>query len=142
MKIADPRTRRAESGFTLLEVMIAVVIMGVGLLTIGLAQLTAMRISTESRQMTQAMYLAEQQMSAFLLVTPPAAGTFQDPGNPFELSANDDDLPTFERSWVVQTDTPQPGLATVAIQVIWNNPQANAANAGRRNVTLRGIVGP
>ncbi len=138
MRIGDPRTRAAESGFTLLEVMIALVIMAVGLLTIALAQLTAMRMANESRQMSQAMYLAEQQMSTFYLAAPAAAGAFQDPGNPIQVSANDDDLTTFNRSWVVQTDVPVAGLTTVAIQVAWNN----AANAGRRNVTLNGILGP
>jgi type IV pilus assembly protein PilV len=130
-----------SEGFTLLEVMIAMVIMGVGLLTIALAQLTAMRIGTESRQLTQAMYLAEQQMGLFYVAKPTAAGTFPDPGNPIEVAAIDDDLTTFNRTWTVQTDTPSVGLTTVSIQVTWNNPTGNAAQAGRRNVTLQGILG-
>ncbi len=142
MNAREPAQRRNESGFTLIEVMISLVIMGVGLLTIALAQLTSMRVANESRQLSAAMYLAEQQMGAFYLNVPPAAGTFPDPNNPIEVAPNDDDLTTFNRTWTVQTDTPRPGLTTVSIQVVWNTPQGNAANAGRRNVTLQGILGP
>ena len=102
----------------------------------------AMRIGTESHKLSQAMYLAEQQMVLFYVAAPTAAGTFQDPGNPIEVAANDDDLTTFNRNWTVQTDTPSVGLTTVSIQVIWNNPTSNSAQAGRRNVTLQGILGP
>ncbi len=139
MSASEPVQRRKESGFTLIEVMISLVIMGVGLMAVALAQLTSMRIATESRQLTHAMYLAEQQMGTFYLTVPPAAGTFPDPNNPIEVAANDDDLTTFTRSWTVQKDTPRPGLTTVSIQVVWNNP---LSNAGRRNVTLQGILGP
>ena len=133
--------RQGDEGFTLLEVMIAMVIMAVGLMTIALAQLTAIRIGTESHRLSQAMYLAEQQMGLFYVATPTAAGVFPDPGNPIEVAANDDDLTTFNRTWTVQTDTPSLGLTTVSIQVTWLNPQSNASQAGRRNVTLQGILG-
>ncbi len=137
---ATQTSRHGSEGFTLLEVMIALVIMGVGLMTVAMAQLTAMRIGTESQKLSQAMYLAEQQMGLFYVAKPIAAGTFPDPGNPIEVSATDDDLTTFNRTWTVQTDTPSVGLTTVSIQVTWNNPAANAAQAGRRNVTLQGIL--
>ena len=133
---------REEAGFTLVEVMIAMIIMAFGMLTIAMAQLTAMRISTQSRHVSQAMYLAEQQMEAFLLSPPPVGGTFQDPGNPIQVSATDDDLSTYNRSWVVTQNVPRPGLTTVTINVLWNNAQSNAANAGRRSAQLQGILGP
>ena len=63
--------RRAESpaspphGFTLIEVMIALTIMSVGVLSIGLAQLSALKLSTLSGRLSQAMYLAEEQMEIF-----------------------------------------------------------------------------
>ena len=120
------------------------IIMGVGLLTIALAQLTAMRMSTESRQMTQAMYLAEQQLDAFYITPPVVPGAFVDPLNPIELDPNDQDYTTFTRSWTVQGDTPSLGLSTVTVQVLWNNGAGGVGDTGPggRTVTLQGIVGP
>lgn len=133
-----------EAGFTLIEVMIALVIMGIGTLTIALAQLTALRMSTESRQMTQAMYLAEQQLDQFYISPPVLAGNFQDPGNPIDIDPADTDLTTYNRSWAVQLNTPSPGLSTVTVQVVWNNGQGGPGDTGpaSRTATLQGIVGP
>ncbi len=49
--------KRAE-GFTLLEVLISMAILGVGVLTIGVAQLSAIKMSSRSSHLSQAMYLA------------------------------------------------------------------------------------
>jgi type IV pilus assembly protein PilV len=135
------KSRRNQSGFTLLEVMIAMVIMGVGLLTIAIAQLASLRMATESKQMSQATYLAEQQLETFYLNVPTVSGVFQDPNNPIEVLAGDDDVSTFVRSWTVTADQPRAGMSTIAVQVAWNSAPANVA-AGRQTVTLQGIVGP
>lgn len=138
------RDRRGQRGFTLIEVTIALVIMGIGLLTIALAQLTAMRMSTQSRQISQAMLLAEQQMEAFYVAPPVAGGVFQDPTNPIDIDPGDDDFTNFNRSWTVQLNTPRAGMHTVSVQVLWNDAPAagNDLGAARRTVQLQGIVGP
>jgi type IV pilus modification protein PilV len=89
---------RGESGFTLIEVLMAMAILGVGLLSIAVAQLTAIKVSSRSKNLQQAMFLAREQMDdleALPLGAPAlqAAGTVDDPANP--LSENDrgpDDL--------------------------------------------------
>ena len=136
--------RRQEGGFTLIEVMIAMIIMGVGLLAMALAQMSAMRMSTTSKQMSHAMNLAEQQIEAFYVSPPLAAGTFQDPANPIPADLSGDDLSTFNRSWLVQTDTPSAGLSTVTVTVVWNNGMGGPGDTGvqSRTVNLRGIVRP
>ena len=137
------RLRRSE-GFTLIEVMIALVIMGVGLLTIALAQLTAMRMQTSSKYVSQAMMLAEQQLELFYVLPPTVAGVTIDPTNPIDPNPLDDDLTNFTRQWNVQLDTPSVGLDTVTVTVVWNNaPSAGgvAANQAPQTVVLNGIVG-
>lgn len=139
-----PRNRASESGFTLIEVMIALVIMGIGLLTIAVAQLTAMRMSSHSKHTSDAMYLAEQQMEAFVVNVPIAAGTFNDPANPIDINPADDDFSNFNRSWTVQPNVPRAGMSTVTVVVVWNSAEGGATDLGpgRRTVQLQGIVGP
>lgn len=137
------RRRGAEAGFTLVEVMIAMVILAVGLLTIGLAQLTALRMTTRSKNMSQAMYLAQEQIEAFLAAPPAAGGTFQDPNNPIDVEVADRDLTTFNRSWTIVTGVPRPSMSTVSVQVTWNAGEGGlGAMPARQTVTLQGVVGP
>ena len=66
MKWLRRRTRaRDASGFTLLEVVIAMAILSVGLLSIAAAQLAALHMSSRSKNLTTAMHLAEQKMEEF-----------------------------------------------------------------------------
>lgn len=131
-----------EGGFTLIEVMIAFVIMGIGLLTIALAQMTAMRMTARSKQMSQAMYLAQEQLELFTAVVPTAAGNFQDPLNPIDIDPNDRDMTTFNRSWNITLNTPTAGVHTVNVTVVWNNPEGGSSSSGVQQVSLNGVVGP
>ena len=77
----------SQAGFTLIEVMVAFAIMSIGVLPIGLAQLSALRLSSTSSRLSQAMYLAEEQMETFRSMPWGAAFTLaavdvDDPGNP------------------------------------------------------------
>ena len=55
-----------ESGFTLIEVMIAMTILSVGLMSIAVAQLTAIKVSSRSKHMQDAMFLAREQMDTLI----------------------------------------------------------------------------
>jgi len=128
-----------ESGFTLLEVMIAMAILGVGLLSIAVAQLSAIKLSSRSKNLQQAMFLAREQMddiealplgSALLQV----GATTNDPGNPLSTSTDPDDQTTYNRSVTVTPNSPSAGLAQVSVTVIWNGAQG-----GIRQVQLNSV---
>ena len=128
-----------ESGFTLLEVMIAMAILGVGLLSIAVAQLSAIKVSARSKNLQQAMFLAREQMDdieALPLNAPllQAGATTNDPGNPLQTSNDPDDQTTFNRSVTVTPNAPAPGLAQVSVTVVWNN-----ARGGTRQVQLNSV---
>ncbi len=53
---------RSASGFSLIEVTIAMVIMGVGLLTVALMQVHAMRDGTKGRHLSTAAMIAREQV--------------------------------------------------------------------------------
>ena len=116
---------RREAGFTMLEVMIAMLILAFGVLGAAAAQLTAMDYARKSRSLTQALYLAERQIEAFQAM--PAAdvaaqaGTPNDPGNPIDPTPGDEDLTTYNRSWQIQIDTPEADVMTISVRVDWTD---------------------
>jgi prepilin-type N-terminal cleavage/methylation domain-containing protein len=119
---------RREGGFTLLEVMMAMAILGVGLLSIAVAQLSAIKVSSRSKNLQQAMFLAREQMDdleALPLGAPvfQTAATIDDPANPLRANQDVDDQTTFNRSVTVAPNTPSAGLAQVTVTVVWNSPQ-------------------
>ena len=135
-----PASATPESGFTLIEVMIALAIMSIGVLSLGVAQLTAMRMSSTSSHLSQAMYLAEEQMEIFRSM--PWGATFTalvvdqpDPGNPIVPVAGD--ASAYNRSWTIQPNQPPHNLSEITITVTWVN-----ATGSRQNAVLKGIKGP
>ena len=65
MRIRRSKSRQAESGFTLIEVMIATGLIAIGLLSIAVAQLSALKMAARSKNLSRAMYLAEVQLDEF-----------------------------------------------------------------------------
>lgn len=128
-----------SSGFTLLEVMIAMAILGVGLLSIAVAQLTAIKVASKSKNLQQAMFLAREQMDDLeaLPASSPvlqAADTTDDPNNPIQVSNDEGDMTRFTRSFTVTPDEPEAGLALVVVTVAWNSNQG-----GIRQVRLSSV---
>jgi type IV pilus modification protein PilV len=127
----------AQSGFTLVEVMMAMAILGVGLLSIAVAQLTAMKVSTRSKNQQQAMFLAREQMDDLEALNPGApilqnAATTNDPANPIQVPS-DTGATRFNRSVTVTPNNPSIGLAQVTVTVSWVQAQ------GTRQVQLSSV---
>lgn len=127
MRVFRRRTG-SDAGFSLLEVIIAMGILATGLLAVALGQLSAVKLSRQSRYLTHAVNLAQQQTEIFRL-TPnanmPANGTYNDPNNPMSPLPNDDpanpnpDLTTYVRRWTIAQNAPVPGVTTITVQVDW-----------------------
>ncbi len=64
-RLNDARRRRSARGFTLLEVMIALGILAVGLLSVAAAQLYAMRGGSSGRHSSDAAVIAHSQLENF-----------------------------------------------------------------------------
>jgi prepilin-type N-terminal cleavage/methylation domain-containing protein len=120
---------RIRGGFTLLEVMIALSILGFGMLAASVGQLSALKTSRQSRSQTLSMYLAEQQMEAFqsmsaadVLAEIAAPGYPDDPANPIDPDPGDDDVITYDRRWFIEDDTPEVGVISIRVEVDWVDP--------------------
>jgi prepilin-type N-terminal cleavage/methylation domain-containing protein len=142
------------AGFSLLEVMISVVLLAVAMLAIGAAQLRSLQFSAESSNRSQAMYLAEEQMDAFMAMPSndgqlAQLGDIRDPIYPIVLAdvaavANNDagvgSQTPFYRSWSI-VPGPGAGMRTITVQVRWNIDPNDPidATSNLRMVQLQGV---
>ena len=119
------RDRRGTEGISMVEVMVALVILGIGILGTTAGQLAAIKLSSDSRIHSEAMYLAEQQLETFEAMSgadvAALAGTTSDPANPIDPDPNDATAMGLNRSWTITTDTPEAGVITIQVDVSWTN---------------------
>ena len=138
LKQADKRARR-RGGFSVLEVMIALGILGFGILAAAASQITSIKFNRDSRVRTEAAYLAAQQMEAFQAMDGAAievirlAGT-NDPNNPIDPDPNDGVARSFNRSWAITPNSPENGVYSVGVTVSWVDQLGNT-----RSVTLSSV---
>ena len=117
------RRCRNDSGFTLLESVIALGILAFGILSVAGALITSIKFSRQSRSLTQAMNLAEQQIELFQSMPAAdvliAASVTSDPLNPIDPSPGDADTRTFTRSWTIQDAAVEAGVISMTVLVNW-----------------------
>jgi type IV pilus assembly protein PilV len=70
------RTLHPHRGFTLVEVLVAIVIFSLGVLGLVRLQATAVRMSTDARQRAEATFLADQLLARMLISDPTTAASF------------------------------------------------------------------
>lgn len=63
------RRKRGSSGFTLLEIMIALSLLAIGLLSLAAMQITAMQYGSRGRHLTKAAAVAEDKMELLMRKT-------------------------------------------------------------------------
>lgn len=127
--------RSKQRGVSLIEVVIALAVLGFGMLGMAAAQMSAYRFSDSSRERTLAHGLAQQQIEIFQAMSSTSldaiiAGGTTDPLNPIDPDPNDNSAMAFNRTWAITPDTPESGVYTIIVNVNWTG------NAGPQTVQL------
>jgi len=118
---------RGEGGFTLIEVMIAMTILTVGLMSIAVAQLSAIKVSSRSKHLQDAMLLAREEMDTLAAIIPdPAQPAFfanAQTIDDIDLKGSQDgaDATLYSRRTVITPNQPSVGLSRVVVTVTWPN---------------------
>ena len=102
---------RDQRGFTMVEALVALVVFGVGMLTLLQLAPRATHSGTQGRRISEAMSLAQDKVEELRALPNEsnelAAGTHIDAA----------DLGSFSRRWVVTDDTPISGMRKVEVRV-------------------------
>ena len=125
------RRLRDHGGFTLLEVMIALVVLAIGLLGLASLQIMAIKGNSYGQQMTVASTLAQSQLEQLRRTPGPLAN-----GEDYPVDQNGI---RYTRTWTVTANSPQPGATTVLIDITWTGPMGEGS-AAIRKISLRTII--
>jgi len=102
-----------EGGFTLLEILFAVVILAMGLLGVAAMQVTAIHGNGYGMKLTEATDRIASRMEAVKKIPYPS----------IQSEDEETDAEGFTRRTIVQADTPRSGVKTVEVEVSWNDEQ-------------------
>lgn len=112
-------SRHREAGFTLLEVLIAVVILAIGLLGLSALQLVAVKGNAYSSEMTYASMIARQKFEEFKNLEYNHADLLP-ANNPHTQTVADSRGVTYTLTWNV-ADHPSLVMRTITLDVSWQN---------------------
>ncbi|CAN7238310.1 MULTISPECIES: type IV pilus modification protein PilV [Pseudomonas] len=143
-----PWSKHAQEGMTLIEVLVALLILGVGLLGAAAVQLNALKYTDSARMTSQASFIAYDMLdriranaAADYTVTPPTAGNLN--------VARDQDLYDFTHNIVnfggaTATGSISLNQRVYTITINWDDSRAaNSANSRRSFVlTSRATADP
>ena len=133
MRRGSDTTLCHRSGFTLIEMMFALVILAGGLLAMLSVQVQALKQGRYGRHTTEAMQIARDQMELFVRL--PWNDAAVQPVNwtapaPIDITVQNDGgavaQQTFNVSWRIQAAAFEPNARTIDIDVTWTENDANA----------------
>ena len=102
-----------ETGFTLIEVLIAIAIFSIGILAIAKMQLDSVSGNTSARMYTEAgMYITNRIEQ--LMALPYNDTLLDSAGNPHE-----DTQGVYDITWTVSDDTPMTNTKTIHVTITW-----------------------
>jgi len=148
---------RNENGFTLIEILIALVILGIAFMSLANMQISCISGNSNASQLTKAIILAQDKMEEIKSLNPQhpdLADANQDNNGNLRQSIDPEDsdhresyvkikgestpsVPdshygSYTRIWNVADNTPLPGRKTVVVIVTWKS--------GRKSVSVSSVL--
>ena len=121
--LSKMRKTGRESGFTLLEVLIAVMVIGIGFMATASMQGTSVSGNSRSAFMTAATYLAEDKIEELRNTDYMSITVAGSPENNIDELGNAGGI--YSRSWTVLNDSPGLLMKTVQVTVNWQERGAS-----------------
>jgi prepilin-type N-terminal cleavage/methylation domain-containing protein len=116
------RLRQERTGFSLIELLMAIVFIGIGIMAVaGLFPLATKNIN-DGRLLSTALGRAQEKLEGLQVAG--YSSVFMSPGT------YSDTLGTYARSWAIQDSVPSDGSKLVTVSVAW------PTNRGGEHVTL------
>ena len=126
-----------KRGFSLVEVLIAMVVLSVAMMGLATLQVRCMRSNDLANRTTQAANLAQIKMEELLYRDGVgehfAAGVTDDDENPVSVGG-DNEGAIFTRSWEFLDDEPVPAAQTIIVTVSWED------SMGQHRVEIDGVT--
>ncbi|MFQ5665053.1 MAG: prepilin-type N-terminal cleavage/methylation domain-containing protein [Candidatus Binatia bacterium] len=117
---------RSDSGFTLLEVLVALTLFAVVAAGLSVTTIGSVKANSQSRRVAAASALIQDKIEQLRALDPSTdpvdlqPGSHDDPLNPVTPLGGPNG--TFTRTWVVTPNTPKIGLSEVVLTISWNGP--------------------
>jgi type IV pilus assembly protein PilV len=121
--LSDGKRHSGRGGFSLLEVLIAVVVIGVGFLAAASMQGTSINHNTKSGYLTTATYLAQDKIEGLKRLPFQFVTTDGSPEVQLDELGNAGGI--FTRNWTVAMDTPGVLMRTVTVTITWSERGIN-----------------
>jgi|WetSurMetagenome_2_1015567.scaffolds.fasta_scaffold613272_2 type IV pilus modification protein PilV len=128
-KLASSIMRRNGAGFSLIEVLIASLILAIGVAAIVYVIGYSLQKSREPYDRSVAMDLAQQKLEDLRNedYTLLASGQDEDTNHiPYSVDAYAQPGGIYTRTWVVQADAPMVGTKTITVTVAWHSTVNNS----------------
>lgn len=119
--------RGTVAGFSLVEALIALTILSAGVLLMGSTLGVTSKATRDSLDAIAADHLVRHKVEELRAASP---GDLRDGGESIVL-----DRVRYTRRWTVRRDTPDPGTATIAVDVSWSDYIAPLTDVGAQTVT-------
>lgn len=122
-----------QQGFTLIEILIALSLMTIGVLSFSLTTVGVIQGHVSSRNFTAAIHLAQtrlEQIQALALESPVCPSSklpvcSDSDGTLNFLGTTEPPGLIFQRAWVITPDSPEPGLTKIDVTVSWTERLLN-----------------